>query len=64
VYFVSGIKIYRLDLANKIFKAHGFVVKSDRFKFIEIRNQTRSLLYKSNDEYVLFEYQTPQNPEK
>ncbi len=34
VFFLSGIKIYRLDLANKIFKVHGFVVKNDRFKFV------------------------------
>lgn len=49
VYFVSGVKMYRLDLGSKMFKVHGFVVKSDRLKLVEVRNQTRSILYRSSD---------------
>lgn len=31
----------------------GFTIKNDRFKLIEVRNQTRSILYKSGDEFLL-----------
>lgn len=62
-YFLGGVKIFRLDFNAKILKAHSFTVKNDRFKLVEVRNQTRSILYKSGEEYVLMEYQTPEHAE-
>ena len=53
---MAGIKVYKLDMGEKTFKAVGFTVRNERFKIKEVRTHSKSIVYNFGGENSLMEY--------